>query len=382
MSRRRTKVMLWGPFPTLRGVLGGGIGGYARCNAQILRSFLGREFDLIPHAVTVPRFRNPLLASLHMIPRLSLDVVSTAVALVRHRPDVLHVSSQYFRSIYREAFAVAFARALGIATLFDVRAGTFDAFATKCGRLERRLLDWIMKHAGAITVEGKRYEAFIEREWGRSSSWVPNFFLDEDLARYSAAPLVQPDPSEPFRLCFVGALALDKGVDVLLEAGWLASAQRPIRITLIGHPTPEIADVLATWRARQGPAFEVLVTGRLEMDAVLATLRDQHAFVFLSRHVGEGHSNAVNEAMAMGLPIIASKAGFLADIVTPECGVTLEDARSASIAADALLALASDWPALKAKGAASRRRVEKEFDSRSALGATARAYEELAESSR
>jgi glycosyltransferase involved in cell wall biosynthesis len=203
---------------------------------------------------------------------------------------------------------------------------------------------------------------------------VPNFFLAEDLARFEPAPLTEPAQGEPFRLGFVGYLIPEKGIDVLLEAGWRLSRETAVEITLVGEASVRSAELLERFRALQDATFTLLTPGRLDLDGLLTEMRTQHAFVFLSRFHGEGHSNAVTEAMALALPIVCSSNGFLADVVTPECGVVVGDATDVEEVVDVLRGLRRDWPSLRAMGRAARRRIETAFTDGVALAPTAEVY--------
>lgn len=370
----RTKVILWGPLPHRNGVFGGGIGGYARCNSQMLKSFLARRFEVLPVPMTVPRYMGRVGQALDLVPRFARDVLRIGAALFRERPDVLHITALYYRSIYREAFAVWLAHRLGVAVYYDIRAGKFEHFYQNAPGVERALLRYIVRNADDIGVEGRRYLDFVSATFGRQAVWVPNFFLDDDLLRFDAAPLDRPEDGEPLRVGFVGYLIPEKGIDVLLEASYRLSRERPVEVTLIGERSARIEQALDRAEARQDGRFTVRTPGRLELDAVLAELRNQHMFAFLSRFHGEGHSNAVTEAMAIGLPVLSSDNGFLADVVTPECGVVLRKESSPEEVCSAMRTMQADWPALQAMGRNARTRVRTAFNEGTALAATAAVY--------
>lgn len=372
----KPKVLLWGPLPGSGQVFGGGIGGYARCNGQLLRSSLREQFALQGLAMTVPRFANRLAATLDLPFRLLRDLARLSWALWRQRPQVLHITALYWRSIYREAWAVFIAKRLKVAVLYDIRAGTFSAFCQRARWFERPLLHYIMRRADAIAAEGERDIPLIQARFGRQARWVPNFFLFD--RPYPTAPLRQPAADAPLKLAFVGYLLPEKGVDVLLEVGWRLSQRRPIELTLIGAPAPAIAPILQRYLARQSERFRLILTGRLELAPLLAQLTEQHLFVFLSRFFGEGHANAVTEALACGLPVIASRHGFLAEVVTPDAGLILDDPQDVAAATEVIWALSQDWPRLQALGAGARARVEAAFSDQVVLPKLAALYGELA----
>lgn len=322
--------------------------------------------------MTVPRFAHSGVAMLALVPRMIKDMVQVAYSLVLRRPAVIHITALYWRSIYREAWATLVARLLGVAVLYDIRAGTFEDFHAHARWFERPFLRYIMRHATFISVEGKRYVPFIEQHYQRKVSWIPNFFLLKDVP--STAPLQRPTGGQPVKLAFVGYLLPDKGVDSLLEIGKRLSQRHPVEVTLVGAASPEIAPILAEYQAHQTDAYTIRLTGRLELAEVLATLYEQHLFVFLSRFFGEGHTNAVTEALACGLPVIASDHGFLADVVTPDVGIVIDDPYDVATATEHIIELINDWPRLQALGAGARARIEAVFSDAQVLPKFAEIY--------
>ena len=112
----------------------------------------------------------------------------------------------------------------------------------------------------------------------------------------------RPDWQAQPRAAFVGRLAPEKGLDVLLQA-WATEVrpERPAaRLTLIGDG-PERSS-LETQAERLGVQNAVEFAGRV--DDPIARLRDCDLFVLPSRE--EGMSVALLEAMALGIPLVAS----------------------------------------------------------------------------
>jgi len=80
--------------------------------------------------------------------------------------------------------------------------------------------------------------------------------------------------------------------------------------------------------------------------------------------------------MQMGLPIVATRQGFSADVVGPHCG-RIVDTPDPDLLASAIAALAADWDALVACGRAARERVYAEFSDEVALARLEGVYREL-----
>ncbi|CAB4944174.1 unannotated protein [freshwater metagenome] len=112
-------------------------------------------------------------------------------------------------------------------------------------------------------------------------------------------------------------LAHDKGVDVAIEA--CAAASVPLVVT--GHGPDE--EALRTLAARLG--VDVRFAGRVP-DAELAQLRAGAALAIVPSRFAETFGLSAAEAMAAGLPVVASDVGALGDLLPPEDRAPMGDA--------------------------------------------------------
>jgi glycosyltransferase involved in cell wall biosynthesis len=157
-----------------------------------------------------------------------------------------------------------------------------------------------------------------------------------------------PKPRTVRRLLFVGPLVPRKGVHLLLEA--LADPRLPADLTLqLAGDGPERA-ALEDQARRAGLAERVRFLGfRTEVPQLLA---EADAFVLPS--LLEQQPLALTEAMAAGLPCLATDVGGVADQLGPD-GVVVA-AGSAAALADGLLALLEPDAADLGRRAAQRAR--------------------------
>ena len=183
-----------------------------------------------------------------------------------------------------------------------------------------------------------------------------------DIKRFSMpddGPLPIPgcpfDPATNWIVGTVGRMAPVKDQLVLARAFVLAVRQAPqMRLVMVGEG-PLRAQAQALLDAA-GLADKAWLPG--ERSDVPDVMRGLHAFALPS--LAEGISNTILEAMACGLPVIATEVGGNADLLTAETGVLVPKADPAAFA-QALIALAADPARARLMGAAGRQRVDQHF---------------------
>jgi len=158
------------------------------------------------------------------------------------------------------------------------------------------------------------------------------------------------------RLFFHGRLVYQKGLDLLLAAlGRLPDADFELHLVGDGPQRPELEEAAATL----GIGGRVIFHGWLHRPELARTLRGMDLFVFPSRD--EGMPNAVLEAMASGLPVVASAIAGSEELVLPERTGLLVPPEDADALAKALARLIADAPLRREMGAAGRERVERQY---------------------
>lgn len=139
------------------------------------------------------------------------------------------------------------------------------------------------------------------------------------------------------RLITVGRLVPVKGHDILLRSlGALTRAGVDAELTIVGDG-PERGR-LAALVSREGLSERVFFRGSLEDAALAAALAEADAFVLPSRR--EGFGVALVEALATGLPVVATRSGGPEDVVGSGDGLLVERDDAAALA-EGITALAA-----------------------------------------
>jgi glycosyltransferase involved in cell wall biosynthesis len=133
---------------------------------------------------------------------------------------------------------------------------------------------------------------------------VPNGVDIAQIRQRAAAPIAHPvrDGAIPY-LVSVGRLVSHKNFPTLIRAFARAAASRPMTLLIIGGGTSHQREQLEALAASLGVADSVRLEG--EMDNPMPLVAGAAAFVLPS--LWEGASNALLEALALEVPIVASR---------------------------------------------------------------------------
>ncbi len=174
--------------------------------------------------------------------------------------------------------------------------------------------------------------------------------------------------TEAVHYVFVGRLVDWKAVDLLLPAFRQAASEAEITLTIIGDGVEraslehqaEALGVLATAPSQAGRIF---FAGWLPQQDCASRLRQADALVLPS--LLECGGAVVLEAMAVGIPAIATHWGGPADYLDPSCGILVEPSSKEAFVEGltaAMVRLARSPQERAAMGAAGREKVLRHFD--------------------
>ena len=205
-----------------------------------------------------------------------------------------------------------------------------------------------------------------------------------DLVRFAPGPHAVPpgrarvpesgsEWAEPqIDVLFVGRLGPEKRVDVLVHAlARLRGKRRNFTATIVGAGPLEPS----LRRLVHDLGLDDLVTLIGGDPSPERWLRDARLLVLPSEH--EGTPNIVLEAMACGLPVVATPVGSVPDLVDNGHTGRLVAVGDADGLARALLGLLDDPEGAQRMGAAGRRRVEAGFDTGAVRAAMGDIYRDL-----
>jgi glycosyltransferase involved in cell wall biosynthesis len=157
---------------------------------------------------------------------------------------------------------------------------------------------------------------------------------------------------------FAARLEAGKGPLILLDALAKVNREKSLAVAKIAGMGPQLLEVKARVR-------ELELRDACELLGHYSDPRLRSAFmnsldVFVLPSFAEGTPNGVIEAMAHGVPVIASNVGGIPDIIDADSGILVPPGDAAALA-DAMATLANDPKRRNEMGAAARERHQKLF---------------------
>lgn len=219
------------------------------------------------------------------------------------------------------------------------------------------------RKAAVLLVSNERtHRALPQRVRGEVMQFCEN---GVDLSLWKSCAERSDEPGNVMRVAFAGRLVELKGVDLLLDAAANAkkrlNGSAKLELNILGDG-PEAAQLKQ--RAQSlGLNGSVRFHGWQTQSACAAQLSQMDALVLPS--LCECGGAVVLEAMAMGLPVIASKWGGPADYLDGSCGMLVEPtSREAFVAGleNAMVQLATSPELREELGRKGKAKVQREFD--------------------
>jgi glycosyltransferase involved in cell wall biosynthesis len=354
LGRRGTRspLLLVGPPPDAPG-------GISTCVRTILSSAIGTRFEIFHVSPTgalgfhQPRVRAifQLLRALFMFP----------LVMLFRRPAIVQVHAAYGNDFWRNAPFVLFSWAGRVPSVLIIHGSRFDRAYQDAGALQRAAIRFILRRPSAVLVRGAYWRDVVQSiAPGLPVSLLPTTTDPVDgSAMDPAVKWLSPT------VLFVGGVAavtdnVRKGLpDLLAIVSKLAAEVPEAKVQIVG---PKPGDPWKEVLAPDWPPGRVEFMGSLSHDKIGGLYRGAAVFVLPSH--AEGMPNTILEAMAHGLPIVATTVGSIPEVVEHDVGGYLVPPGDAEKLLAALIKVLKDPQAALRMGEHNRALVRDRFTNR------------------
>lgn len=327
-----------------------------------MHSALARTFELravdtskrqLRWAVENPTWKTPFY--------MLRDLRRLVWALITFRPRVMLMHAAPSISFLRDWVFMLTGRLFGARVICHYHGTLHTRFPSGETPRGRALGRFLMSVAHQVIVLGPTYEREMGAAWQRRLAWAPNVC---DVELFRAIPRDEPAPwleSGDVPVLYIGRLSAPKGIFDLFDAIPQVLTKHPrARFVLVGVAENEAMEPVVRAEAeRRGITPRLVFRGSLEG-------RDKAAAYVTSRMIvvpswTEAFPLVIPEAMAAGLPVIATAVGAIPDFVKDgEDGLLVPPRDPAALAA-AITRLLDDEPLRARMAARVRERAPREF---------------------
>lgn len=245
----------------------------------------------------------------------------TRLSLIAEAIRICHADIVHGFLDAANAYAFLAGRMLGKPVVLSLRNERL-----RMGGVRGAALQWMLRRADGVVVNSRAGEKFLTtrvRVDARRVTLVPNCIADAALS----PPRVQAADGAPV-VGSIGRFTAQKRLHLLLDAFAIVRKRLPrTRLIIMGNGPEEGALRRRAERLDVGDAIEWRPPN-LDIGPVLGRL---HCFTIPSAY--EGLPNTALEAIGAGVPVVATRAGDLTDIVIDgRTGTLLDDDRPEAIA--------------------------------------------------
>ncbi len=290
-----------------------------------------------------------------------LDCVRFTRAVLEYRPEICHIATAFGLSFVKHSVCIAAARLLGSKVLLHPHC-SFDFLYERQGKVWQWFVRKVVGLCSAVAVLSSEWNKLLEVVPGCQLYYLPNAI---DLASYvdvGREKMESKDDRPSVDILYLGHLGRAKGsFDLICAAKSILEQEQGVVFDLVGqeHSAGEMKQ-LNGQVAEAGLEQFIHIQPAVSSAEKNKLFRAADIFVYPSYH--EGMPMAVIEAMACGLPIIATQVGGLPDLVCPGLNGLLVPPGQPDQLANAIHQLVADPQLRRSMQTASFRMAQENFD--------------------
>lgn len=291
---------------------------------------------------------------------LARFLIATTIAKFRFRSDILLLHPSFHRgSFLKDSLFIWLGRLLGMKIIAWIHMDPSRIDLDHSPRWFRSYLISTLSHVDHVVACAPSLpETWPDWLKQRPHTGIANAIPDPFEGKFTATP--ERPPNAPLRVIYLSAMHHEKGWQDLFQAACQICSQRSdVEFHFHGNVAPDEESTLLETFATSGNPDRIQWLGPVSGADKYRRLSQADLFVFPSHT--EQFSIAILEAMACGLPIVATDVGAMRDALLTPDGGNLLPARNPDLLAQTVDNCLQQRNKLRAMGNFNRQRFVKHF---------------------
>jgi len=276
------------------------------------------------------------------------------------RPEIIHIITAFGPSFLKHGFMSLIARSMGMKTIIHPRC-SIKKILPENAPFWRKFVFFVFRHCDGIIVLSREW-LVLEESVSCPVIYIPNGI---NLQSYLSIPRPSelPDNEKVLTVLYLGHISTDKGSHDLIKAVKILSTEfgKKFKVIMAGEESipGELQLIQESISNNNLNDWFEITSPKYGQDKISA-FTEADIFILPSHH--EGMPISLIEAMAAGLPIIATNVGGIPDMVLDGNTGYLVDSKHPVKLANALGSLIKNPRQANQLGLTGRKRAEQEFN--------------------
>lgn len=306
------------------------------------RRTLGLLKQIGYNVVPIPKYARREGNSIHVLLCKFFDVITNLWIYQRtlrkgdRSNSIVHIAGFSGSMVYWALILIHISKRLGYKTIYELRGGGIvNQYHSNSG-FYRSCFNKAVRKADCIFSQGKANQSLI-----MTINPHTDFYYYPNYVEAGFSPQEYPaKPNDSLNLIYFGRLSRLKNIELIIDVFDDISSRIDftVTLTLIGNPENEEYYGVIKKRIEDSPYCDVItLRTRCPHDILVTYLSDKHFYIFPTQENGEGHSNALTEAMTWGIIPVTTNQGFNKDVI--DCDELIVDKISKESFSDIIIQL-------------------------------------------